>query len=36
MKFQRYINQHTNQITLITAILIGVGLLGKVVDSDMI
>ena len=36
MKFQRYINQHTNQITLITAILIGVGLLGKVVDSDMV
>ncbi|QGZ69384.1 heavy metal translocating P-type ATPase [Pediococcus pentosaceus] len=36
MKFQRYINQHTNQITLITAILIGVGLLGKVVDSDII
>ncbi|MCT3561168.1 cation-transporting P-type ATPase, partial [Lentilactobacillus buchneri] len=36
MKFQRYINQHTNQITLITAVLIGVGLLGKVVDSDMI
>lgn len=36
MKFQRYINQHTSQITLITAILIGVGLLGKVVDSDMV
>ncbi|MCT3559466.1 cation-transporting P-type ATPase, partial [Lentilactobacillus buchneri] len=36
MKFQRYINQHTNQITLITAVLIGVGLLGKVVDSDMV
>ncbi|PAK77432.1 heavy metal translocating P-type ATPase [Lentilactobacillus parakefiri] len=36
MKFQRLINQHTNQITLVTAILIGVGLLGKVVNSDMI
>jgi Cd2+/Zn2+-exporting ATPase len=36
MKFQRYINQHTNQITLATAILIGVGLLGKVINSDMI
>lgn len=29
MKFQRYINQHTNQITLITACLIGIGLLGS-------
>ncbi|MBZ3777033.1 heavy metal translocating P-type ATPase [Lentilactobacillus otakiensis] len=36
MKFQRYINQHTNQITLATAILIGVGLLGKVINSDLI
>lgn len=36
MKFQKYINQHTNQITLVTAILIGVGLLGKVLNSDMI
>lgn len=29
MKFQRYINQHTNQITLITAGLIGIGLIGS-------
>lgn len=36
MKFQRYINQHTNQITLVTAILIGLGLLGKMINSDMI
>lgn len=36
MKFQRYINQHTNQITLATAILIGIGLFGKVISNDMI
>lgn len=30
MKFQRFINQHTNQITAVTAGLIGIGLLGGV------
>ncbi|MCV3741582.1 heavy metal translocating P-type ATPase [Lentilactobacillus hilgardii] len=30
MKFQRFINQHINQITLITAALIGIGLLGNI------
>lgn len=30
MKFQRFINQHTNQITAVTAVLIGIGLLGGV------
>lgn len=36
MKLQRYIHQHTNQITLITAILIIIGLLGRVVHNDNI
>ncbi|MFD1126421.1 heavy metal translocating P-type ATPase [Lentilactobacillus raoultii] len=32
MKFQRFINQHTNQITAVTAGLIGIGLLGGVMQ----
>lgn len=36
MKIQRFINQHTNQITLITAILIGIGLLGNVLGSRLL
>lgn len=36
MKFQKFINQHLNQITLATAILIGVGFAGKLIGSNII
>ena len=36
MKMQRFINQHINQVTLLTAILIGIGLLGKAFASNTI
>lgn len=36
MKFQKIINQHLNQITLATAILIGVGFAGKLIGSNII
>lgn len=36
MKFQRYINKHINQITLITAVLIGIGLLGSLLNFQLV
>ena len=36
MKFQRYVHRHTNQITLVTAVLIVIGLFGKLVHNENI
>jgi Cd2+/Zn2+-exporting ATPase len=36
MKIQRFINQHINQITLVTAILIGIGTLGSLLGAQLV